>query len=178
MQDQNNSFELFKKLNPGIFYQHNYRPVIIADNLRTPENMGSVLRLAANIGALKTLFISETAHQFKSYKIKRTASGAYEKTDWKIIRYEELGNELPEGYRLIALETTTKAQNIYSYTFPDKVAFCIGNEKNGIRRELLEQDAHHLYIPLPGPVTSLNTTHALSVALFEWYRQMMLKRPV
>ncbi len=175
MQDQNNSFELFRKLKPDIFYQHNSRPVIIADNLRTPENMGSVLRLAANIGASKTLFISEVAHQFKSYKIKKTASGAIEKTIWKIITYEELENELPDEYRLIALETTTGAQNIYSFEFPDKVALCIGNEKSGIRRDLLKHAKQHIYIPLPGPVTSLNTTHALSIALFEWYRQMTVK---
>lgn len=137
--------------------------------------MGSVLRLAANIGALKTLFISEFAHKFKSYKIKKTASGAFDKTDWKIISPEELQKELPEDYQLIALETSPSAQNIYSFSFPGKIALCIGNEKNGIRHELLEQTKHQLYIPLPGPVTSLNTTHALSIALFEWYRQISIK---
>ena len=95
MQNQKSSFELFQYLNPGEVYKNTPRPIIIADNLRTPENMGSVLRLAGNIGAQKTLFISEKAHQFKTYKIKRTASGAYDKIDWKIIRYEELNNEIP-----------------------------------------------------------------------------------
>ncbi len=175
MQDPNNSYDLFQRLKPEIFYKSNSRPVIIADNLRTPENMGSVLRLAANIGALKTLFISDLAHEFKSYKIKKTASGAFDKTNWNIIPLDDLDKELPADYRLIAIETSPTAQNLYSFTFPAKVALCIGNEKNGIRQELLERTQHQLYIPLPGPVTSLNTTHALSVALFEWYRQMSVK---
>lgn len=175
MQNPNNSFELFSKLKPDAFYERISRPVLIADNLRTPENMGSVLRLAANIGAIKTLFISETAQEFKSYKIKKTASGAFDKTDWKIISPEELPDEIPENYRLIAIETTPSAKNIYSFSFPEKVALCIGNEKNGINPEILKRTNQHVYIPLPGPITSLNTTHALSIALFEWYRQMSVK---
>jgi len=175
MQHQKSSFELFQNLNPGEIYNNISRPIIIADNLRTPENMGSVLRLAGNIGAQKTLFISETAQEFKTYKIKRTASGAYDKIDWKIIRYEELNNEIPIDYHIISLETSKLAENIYSFKFPEKIALVIGNEMHGIRQELLNQTKQHLYIPLPGSVISLNATHALSVALFEWYRQMIVK---
>ncbi len=175
MQDSNNSYELFRQLKPEMIYTNISRPIIIADNLRTPENMGSVLRLAANIGAQKTLFISESALQFKNYKINKTASGAADKTNWKIISYEELDNELPDAYSLIAIETTTGAHNIYAFNLPKKIAFIIGNEKNGIRAELLERASQQLYIPIPGPVSSFNTTHALSIALFEWYRQMTVK---
>jgi len=175
MQNQKSSFELFQNLNHGDLYKSISRPIIIADNLRTPENMGSVLRLAGNIGAQKTLFISETAHQFKKHKIKRTASGAFDKTNWKIINYNELQNEIPDDYKLILLETTEQAKNIFSFKFPEKTALVVGNEMHGIRQELLDQTKQHLYIPLPGPVSSLNATHALSVALFEWYRQMIVK---
>ena len=172
MQNQKSSFELFQNLNTSEIYNNISRPIIIADNLRTPENMGSVLRLAGNIGAQKTLFISDITHQFKTYKIKKTASGAYDKINWKIINYNELQNEIPNDYQLIILETTQQAENIFSFKFPEKIALVIGNEMHGVRQELLNQIKQHLYIPIPGPVTSLNTTHALSVALFEWYRQM------
>ena len=172
MQNQKSSFELFQNLNTSEIYNNISRPIIIADNLRTPENMGSVLRLAGNIGAQKTLFISDITHQFKTYKIKKTASGAYDKINWKIINYNELQNEIPNDYQLIILETTQQAENIFSFKFPEKIALVIGNEMHGVRQELLNQIKQHLYIPIPGPVTSLNATHALSVALFEWYRQM------
>lgn len=175
MKNQKSSFELFQNLNHGDLYKNIARPIIIADNLKTPENMGSVLRLAGNIGAQKTLFISETAHQFKKYKIKRTASGAFDKTNWKIINYNELQNEIPDDYELTLLETTKQAKNIFSFRFPEKIALVIGNEMHGIRQELLSQTNQHIYIPVSGPLSSLNTTHALSVALFEWYRQMIVK---
>ena len=175
MEDRHNSHELFQKLQTSEIYKSISRPIIIADNLRTPENMGSVLRLAGNISALKTLFISDTAHQFKKYKINRTASGATDKTNWKIISLDQLRNEIPDDYQMILLETTKQSTNIFDFDFPEKAAFIIGNEVSGIRSELLEKVNQHLYIPIPGPISSLNTTHALSIALFEWLRQMVKK---
>lgn len=135
--------------------------------------MGSVLRLAGNIGAQKTLFISEGANQFKNYKINKTASGAAEKTHWKIVTFDELEDEIPGDYKLILLETTLKSVPIYDLKFPEKTAFVIGNEVGGIRQELLDKAYQVIHIPIPGKLSSLNTTHALSIALFEWYRQML-----
>jgi tRNA G18 (ribose-2'-O)-methylase SpoU len=173
MPDHKNSFELFQDLKTDEIYNTITRPVIIADNLRTPENMGSVLRLAGNIGAQKTLFISDSTHQFKNYKINKTASGAAEKTNWKIINFNEFESEIPDGFQLILLETTDLSSPVYDFKFSEKTAFVIGNEVTGIRQDLLDKADHVLHIPIPGPVSSLNTTHALSIALFEWYRQMV-----
>jgi len=153
-------------------YEKVYKPIIIADQIRTPENMGSILRLAGNIGAGKTLFISDVAHTFKNYKISKTASGAANKVDWKIIKKEDVTNYLPEDYNIVALETTIDAEDIYQFQFPEKIAFIIGNEVAGISGDLLNLAHHKVLIPIPGPISSLNVSHALSIALFEWLRQM------
>jgi tRNA G18 (ribose-2'-O)-methylase SpoU len=173
MEKRHNSFELFQAIQTNKMYNTVSRPIIIADNLRTPENMGSTLRLAGNIGAQKTFFISDIAQQFKNYKINKTASGAADKTSWKVISMDEFEDEIPGDYLLIPLETTKQSGNIFEFHFPEKVAFIIGNEVTGIRQTLLDKAEQPLYIPIPGPVSSLNTTHALSIALFEWYRQML-----
>lgn len=141
--------------------------------MRSPENMGAVLRLAGNIGAMKSLFISEKPQDFKTYKIKRTASGGSEKTNWHIIPPEDLISHIPTGYQIIALETSEQAQSIFQFTFPEKVAFLIGNEVSGIRDEIIKQAKHTLYIPIPGPISSLNVTHALSIGLFAWLNQFI-----
>jgi tRNA G18 (ribose-2'-O)-methylase SpoU len=175
MSDSLSSFELFKKINPGKIYENVSRPIIIADDIRTPANMGSIIRLGANIGAEKVIFISEKASEFKNFKINKTASGATEKIDWEIVENFELAKVmLPNGYSLIAIETSEKSENIYKTLFPEKTVFVVGNEVKGIRPEIMQHMNQSLYIPIPGPISSLNVTHALSVALFEWYRQQIL----
>lgn len=175
MSDSLNSFEFFRKLNTAKIYQNISRPIIIADDIRTPENMGSIIRLGANIGAQKIIFVSEKASEFKNFKINKTASGAVEKTDWKIVENFTAAKELiPNDYSIIAIETAEKSENIFKTKFPEKVAFVVGNEVKGISHEIMQQINKCLYIPIPGPISSLNVTHALSVALFEWYRQQIL----
>lgn len=167
------SHPFFEKLNHGQLYDNCSRPIIIADGLTNPENMGSVLRLAGNIGAKHTIFISGLADQFRKFKIRKTASGAYEKTSWQIIfDINELERLIPTDYEFIAIETTSDAINIFSFAFPEKTVFIVGSEGFGISDQLLNIAAHKLYIPLPGNISSLNVTHALSIAMFEWLRQM------
>ena len=169
---EKNSFEFFRALRSNPRYQNIAKPIIVADSLRTPENMGSVLRLAGNIGAEKTIFISEIAHTFKNYKIHRTASGASEKINWSIIKeLSQLHDLIPNDYHIIAIETTETAHNIFDFKFPEKVVLLIGNEVSGISEELMALAEKSVYIPIPGQISSLNVTHALSIAAFEWLRQ-------
>lgn len=167
----NSSFDKFNHLKLARVYQKISRPIIVSDRLRTPENMGSVLRLAGNIGAEKTVFISDTAQQFRLRRIKKTASTANENTKWEILDEDQLSTFIPLDYQIVAIETSEKAQSIFDFQFPEKTAFLVGNERYGIRPEILKQADHVVYIPVPGPVSSLNVTHALSIALFEWLRQ-------
>lgn len=166
------SYELFSKRDFKDTIRNSFQPVIIADQIRTPENMGLILRLAANYDALKVLFISEKNSGFKNYKINRAASGAAEKIDWKVITLKELENEVPKDYQLVALETTNDAVNIHEFAFPQKTAFVIGNEVNGISDLLLHKVQSRVFIPIPGIISSLNVTHALSAGFYEWFRQM------
>ncbi|HEY9115377.1 MAG TPA: hypothetical protein VIN10_11815, partial [Bacteroidales bacterium] len=59
------SYQLFTDLEVSNIYDKISRPIIIADNLRTPENIGTILRLAANIGADNVLFVNDDDKQFK-----------------------------------------------------------------------------------------------------------------
>ncbi len=166
------SFDKFNDLKLAEIYQKISRPIIVTDRLKNPENMGSVLRLAGNIGAEKTVFISDVAHQFRLRRIKKTAaSEANEKTNWEILDENHLSTFIPSDYQIVAIETSEKAQSIFEFDFPEKTAFLVGNERFGVRPQILKQADHVVYIPNPGPVSSLNVTHALSIALFEWLRQ-------
>ena len=51
------SNELFKQTHPERIYDSIPHPIIIADHLLTPDNMGSMIRLADNIGASEMCFL-------------------------------------------------------------------------------------------------------------------------
>jgi tRNA G18 (ribose-2'-O)-methylase SpoU len=79
---------------------------------------------------------------------------------------------VPEGKKIVAIETSDNATCIYDTQLPEDVAFIVGNERDGLDEKLLSQCDMVVYIPVPGPTRSLNVSHAAAVALFEWQRQM------
>ncbi len=167
-----NSYQLFHdELQLHKIYEQISRPIIIADGMQNPENMGAVLRLAANIGALNTLFLSQRDQEFKKHKIQRTASGAANKTTWSTINPAAIIDHIPKDYTIVALETTADAEHIFQFQWPEKVALLTGNEVSGIHEDVLAHAKHKVYIPIPGPISSLNVTHALAIGLFQWLNQ-------
>jgi len=146
------------------------RPVIVGCHIKTPENIGSIIRLADNIGCVKVLFIHE-GEEIRVSKIKKTASSSFNKVQWRFCNLAEITSEIPENYKKVALETTSDSQNIFRSDLPQKIAFFVGNEITGIDPAILNHCGQIVHIPMPGHNTSMNVSHALSVALFEWYRQ-------
>ena len=147
------------------------RPIIIGYNIRTPENIGSIIRLADNVACLKVIFITDKS-EVRLSKVKKTAASSYTSVDWKFCSLSEFEHEIPKDYTLIALETTSDSENIYNLKLPSKVAFVLGNEISGIEEEFLDKCQTIVHIPIYGKNTSLNVSHSLAIALFEWQRQI------
>ena len=172
----NNSYKLFGEKGYHSNKPPFAQPVIVADHILSPMNMGAVLRLAANIHAAKVWFVYDKDPGFRSYKIKNTSSGASEKTDWEMIEPGKLRDALPPDYDIVAIETTEDAQNIYDTPLPEKVVFIVGNERYGISENILKLAGRKVFIPIPGIISSLNVSHALGISLFEWLRQRQFKK--
>lgn len=149
-----------------------FPPIIIGYDIKTPENIGSIIRLADNVGCEKILFITED-NQIRESKIKKTASSSFNSIDWKFCKLSELESEIPPDYKKIAIETSSDSTSIYQTKLPEKAAFIIGNEISGISDEFLDKCDKIIHIPVFGKNTSLNVSHALAISIFEWQKRMV-----
>ena len=166
------SNDLFERIPTEEIYQRIPRPMVIADHLMTPDNLGAMIRLADNIGATEMCFLgSEADHRLG--KVRRAAASSRDNIRWYFTEETDLHKIVPNGKSIVAIETTDDATCIYDTKLPEDVAFIVGSESQGIREELLKQCDMVVYIPVPGPTRSLNVSHAAAVALFEWQRQMI-----
>lgn len=164
------SNDLFERIPTEELYRQIPRPVIIADHLMTPDNMGSMIRIADNIGATEMCFLGEDSRH-RLGKVRRAAASSRGNIRWYFTEENDLRMIVPESKTLVAIETADNATCLYDTELPDDIAFVVGSERNGIREELLKQCDQVVYIPVPGPTRSLNVSHAAAVALFEWQRQ-------
>lgn len=164
------SNQLFEESHPESLYNSIPRPIILADNLLTPDNMGSMIRLSDNIGASEMIFLGvEPTHNLS--RVRKCAASSKDNIKWYFTEENDLRKLIPSNKKIVAIETATNATNIYETELPADAAFIVGNESHGIREEILNQCDMVVYIPIPGPTRSLNVSHAASVALFEWLRQ-------
>ena len=165
------SNDLFAEIAPENLFERIPHPIVIADHLMTPDNIGAMIRLADNIGASEICFLGkEDEHRLG--KVRRAAASSRDNIRWYFSEESDLRKIVPVGKKIVAIETSDNATCIYDTQLPEDVAFIVGSERNGLSDELLAQCDMVVYIPVPGPTRSLNVSHAAAVALFEWQRQM------
>ena len=165
------SNDLFAEIAPENLFERIPHPIVIADHLMTPDNIGAMIRLADNIGASEICFLgNEDEHRLG--KVRRAAASSRDNIRWYFSEESDLRKIVPAGKKIVAIETSDNATCIYDTQLPEDVAFIVGSERNGLSDELLAQCDMVVYIPVPGPTRSLNVSHAAAVALFEWQRQM------
>lgn len=169
------SNDLFKASHPESVYDSTPRPIVIADSLLTPDNMGSMIRLADNIGASEIIFLGEEPTNSIG-RVRKCAASSKNNIKWYFSDKNNLRKLIPTDKKIVAIETATEATNIYNTELPSDAAFIVGNESHGIREEILRQCDMIVYIPIPGPTRSLNVSHAAAIALFEWLRQQQKKQ--
>lgn len=149
-------------------------PIIVGYQIKTPENLGNIIRLADNFSAREVFFVTNDENP-RTSRIKKTASSSYNSINWSFCKEEELDSILPQNYKWIAIETSSDSENIYKLDFPEKVVLIVGNEISGINPRLLDKCYKITHIPLHGNNTSMNVSHALAVALSELQRKSSVR---
>jgi tRNA G18 (ribose-2'-O)-methylase SpoU len=146
-------------------------PLVVADSLQIPENIGSILRLADAAGSKEVIFINDPSDQSFN-RIRRTSRNCEASVPWKFSDREHFITQYPKSsYPLVAVELTTHSTNILETNLPFECIFIVGNERHGISSELLKHCDLAVHIPMYGVNGSMNVAHALAITLFEWRRQ-------
>jgi tRNA G18 (ribose-2'-O)-methylase SpoU len=148
------------------------KPIIAAWQIINPENIGNLIRLADNIGAEQVFILGED-FQLRMASIKKTAGLSFDRIQLSFLAPEVFFNQLSIEYQLVAIETCEDSTNIYTEKLPEKIVVIVGNERNGLPEEILKKCSRKVHIPMTGSCKSMNVSHALAVALFEWQRQML-----
>ncbi len=166
--------------NSVVFFQsQNYpelpsKPIVAAWKVKNPENVGSLIRLIDNAGG-DTLYLLDDENPKREASVKKTAGLSYAHVAVKYLSGDDFFEAIPQGYSVCAIETSEESQNIFSAELPQRVVFLLGSETHGLPPSLLKRCDRVVHIPMTGLCKSMNISHALSVALFEWVRQQLFQ---
>ena len=141
--------------------------IVIAHNIRSLHNVGSIFRTCDGAGVEK-LYLTGYTGKPPRKEITKTALGADESVPWqKIHIHTPLIRKLKKsGYRIVGLEKAKGAQNIFKYQPPKKMVLVLGNELRGLSPALLRHCDDVVEIPMLGTKESLNVSVAAGIAMY------------
>lgn len=156
--------------------------IVIAHNIRSTHNVGSLLRTAEFLGVKKIYLTGYTpypkidndprlphlASKIHS-QISKTSLGAESTLEINassdiFVCVEDLKSD---GYKIIALEQTNHSTDLAKFKSPKKIALIIGNERYGVEKEILDICDDYVEIPKKGKKESLNVVQAVSIAIYK-----------
>ena len=148
--------------------------ILILDNIQDPGNLGTIIRTADSAG-LKQIIVSKGTADCYNSKVLRSTMGAIFRV--KIIEADNLVKSIEEiknnSFKVVTTSLQTN-KSIYDIQLKN-VAIVIGNEANGVSKEIMELSDIKAIIPMKGKTESLNVAVATGVILYEYVRQSLKK---
>ena len=141
--------------------------ILILDGIQDPGNLGTIIRSSVAFH-VDTIIASSDTVDFYNPKVIRSSQGMFFHQNIETRKLEEVLPILKEkGYHLIG----TKVENgisIKKYPKKEKYALIMGNEGNGVRKEILSYCDDFVHIPMNSLCESLNVGVATSIILYEF----------
>jgi TrmH family RNA methyltransferase len=134
--------------------------LLALDGIRDPGNLGTIIRTADWFG-IKNIICSDDCVDIYNSKVVQSTMGSIARVN---VFYTDLAGYLSTCGRKVYV-TVMEGTSIWE-TKPDKGIFVIGNESNGISKEVLRHATDKISIPsAEGTAESLNASVATGVVL-------------
>jgi TrmH family RNA methyltransferase len=166
----NNCLAIFKIPNSKPILENNL--IIALDDIRDPGNFGTILRLCDWFG-IKQVLCSKSTVDLYNPKVIQSTMGSVARVN---INYLDLKPFL-EKTKLPIFGTFMDGKNIYKTKLPNEGIIIMGNEANGISKEIEMLIKIRLTIPRFGDLQkteSLNVATATAIVLSEFGRNSLL----
>ncbi len=148
--------------------------LLLIDGVSNPHNLGAILRTAAHFGTVAV--IGENVRLTGA--AIRVAEGGAEFVD--VVPVPSLPDAIEtlvgKGFEVVAT-TSHRADSIFIAEVPERIAWVIGSEREGVSEAAAARATRAVRIPGTGKVESLNVSAATAVLLAESARRRRAVRP-
>ena len=146
--------------------------IIIADNVRSMHNVGSIFR-TSDAFLVEKIYLCGITPTPPHREIQKTALGATESVDWQYAENTlDVINQLKkEGWTILALEQTTNSVMLDELKVEkgEKIAIVLGNEVDGVNQEVINLCHKAVEIPQFGTKHSFNVSVSCGIMLWQVY---------
>jgi tRNA (guanosine-2'-O-)-methyltransferase len=150
---------------------------VVLENVHDPHNLGAVIRTcdAAGIREVHVIYNEFGPNSEEKYVGKHASKGALK---WVEVHfYKDIESCIQvlraKNFKIFSTHLNESSVSIYEMDFTIPTAIVLGNERDGVSKQMLEYCDGNINIPMFGMVQSLNVSTAAAVIIFEMVRQRM-----
>lgn len=144
--------------------------ILILDNIQDPGNLGTIIRSSVAFD-IDTIVLSPNTVDIYNPKVIRSTQGMIFYTNIITLELKEFINEIKTKNYTIFGTNVRNGKNIKEITLPEKFALVLGNEGQGVSKEIESLCDDNIYIKMSSKCESLNVSVATSILLYEVYNK-------
>lgn len=143
--------------------------IIALDGIQDPGNLGTILRTVDSAN-LNQIIISKNSADCYNPKVVRSTMGAIYRVNMiEVENLEEVLKQMQKNDFEVVVTALDTKNSIYDIEYKNKV-IVIGNEANGVSKEVQKLADKKVTIPMLGKTESLNASVAASIMIYEYIR--------
>lgn len=146
--------------------------IIILDNIRSLNNIGSVFR-TADAFLVKKIYLCGITAKPPHKDIQKTALGSTDSVDWE---YAEntlvvVAKLKDEGVFVVSIEQAELAVNLNDFSVQKELTYAVifGNEVKGVQQKVVSASDAVIEIPQFGTKHSLNISVSVGVVIWDLF---------
>lgn len=141
---------------------------VVLESIYDRGNTSAVMRSAEGLG-FSNFHVIETFEKFKeANRVTQGADKWLEVKKWKTSK--ECIDHLKKNKIRICVTSLQASRPLQEIDFSTPLALVLGNEKDGVSKEMLEAADERVILPMPGFVQSFNISIAGALCLYHiWY---------
>ena len=145
---------------------------VALDGVQDPGNLGTIIRTAVAAGAKGIFLLKGTVDPYNEKCVRSTMSALCNIPIFEDVTLSEFYDFIKNNTIKTYVTSLENAKPYHTISYPKRTMIILGNEGNGVSREIIEMCDQAITIPMYGDIESLNVSIAAALCMYKVREQI------
>lgn len=145
---------------------------VALDGVQDPGNLGTIIRTAVAAGAKGIFLLKGTVDPYNEKCVRSTMSALCNIPIFEDVTLSEFYDFIKDNTIKTYVTSLENAKPYHTISYPKRTMIILGNEGNGVSREIIEMCDQSITIPMYGDIESLNVSIAAAICMYKVREQI------
>ena len=145
---------------------------VALDGVQDPGNLGTIIRTAVAAGAKGIFLLKGTVDPYNEKCVRSTMSALCNIPIFEDVTLSEFYDFIKDNTIKTYVTSLENAKPYNTISYPKRTMIILGNEGNGVSREIIEMCDQAIIIPMYGDIESLNVSIAAALCMYKVREQI------